>query len=187
LPPPPPPRDRWLTKLEAKKLLKATRAYHLKLFIKMALYTAARSGAILDLEWDRVNLETRRIDFNVPGRRRTKKGRVVAPINDELYDALLEAQKRATTDYVIEWGGHRCKSVKSGFRHTADRAGLKDVSPHTLRHTAATWMAQEGVSMWEIAGMLGHKNSRTTEAVYAKHSPEYLQNAAKALSLCDHS
>lgn len=183
LPPSPPPKDRWLTREEVNKLLYVTKAYHIKLFIKVALATASRSTAILELEWDRVDMEKRRIELNVPGRPRTKKGRATVPINDDLYEALLEAQERATCDHVIEWGGHQCESVKKGFGNTAKRAGFTDVSPHTLRHTAATWMAQAGVSMWEIAGMLGHKDSRITERVYAKHSPEYLQNAAKALNL----
>jgi integrase len=44
-------------------------------------------------------------------------------------------------------------------------------------------MAEAGVSMPEIAHYLGHSNSRTTERVYARYSPDYLQGAARALSL----
>jgi integrase len=49
--------------------------------------------------------------------------------------------------------------------------------------TAAVWMAEAGVPMPEIAQCLGHRNSRTTERVYARYSPDYLQGAARALSL----
>ena len=60
------------------------------------------------------------------------------------------------------------------------RAGLEGVTPHTLRHTGATWMAQKGRSMFEVAGMLG-QNPMTTSRVYAKQSPEHLRDAVDAL------
>ena len=37
------------------------------------------------------------------------------------------------------------------------------------------------MSMWEIAGMLGHSSSKTTERVYAKHHPDYMRNAVAVL------
>lgn len=63
------------------------------------------------------------------------------------------------------------------------RAGLKGVTPHTLRHTSASWMIQQGISALEVSRVLGHKNSRITEEVYAKHAPDYLGNAVSALEI----
>jgi integrase len=68
--------------------------------------------------------------------------------------------------------------VKTGFNSAASRAGIPDCTSHTLRHTSATWMAQGGVPLHEIAGYLGHSYERTT-TLYAHHHPDYLQ-AAKA-------
>jgi integrase len=48
---------------------------------------------------------------------------------------------------------------------------------HTLRHTAATWMAQGGVDLGLIGGYLGISQARTT-ALYAHHHPDYLREAA---------
>jgi len=45
----PPPRNRFLTKAEAKKLIDAAEMPHIKLFIRLALSTAGRAGAILSL------------------------------------------------------------------------------------------------------------------------------------------
>ena len=56
-------------------------------------------------------------------------------------------------------------------------------SPHVLRHTAAVWMAEDGVPIQQIAQYLGHNDSRTTERVYARFSPDYLREVAKALNL----
>lgn len=61
------------------------------------------------------------------------------------------------------------------------RAGLRGVTPHVLRHTAAVWMAEAGVPMTEIAAYLGHSDSRITERVYARFSPDYLRKAAAGI------
>jgi site-specific recombinase XerD len=54
------------------------------------------------------------------------------------------------------------------------------VTPNVLRHTVATLLAQRGVSMFDIAGLLG--NSPVVCARnYAHHSPEYLKGAAAML------
>ena len=103
-------------------------------------------------------------------------------MHPDLAFSLLMAKEAAMTDYVIEWAGEPVKSIKRGFRQAVIRAGLdKAVTPHTLRHTAASWMAEAGIPMSEIAAVLGHRDSRTTERVYAKFSPEYLQKAVRAL------
>ena len=80
----------------------------------------------------------------------------------------------------IALNGERVLSVKKSFRNAVDAAGLVDVTTHTLRHSGATWMAQQGVDMWQIAGYLGHTEQRTT-GLYAHHSPDYLEDAKRAL------
>lgn len=180
LPAEPPPRERWLTRKEAKALIAASGTPHLKLFIEIALATGARSGAILGLAWAQVDPERRRIEFNPPGRTRTNKRRAAVPINDHLLGILKAARKKAKSLHVIEWRGERVRSIKKGFALAAKRAGLENVTPNTLRHTAATWMAQAGVDLWAVGGVLGHASPKTT-ARYAKHHPDYLRAAVAAL------
>jgi len=177
----PGPREHHLMRQEAQRLLDAASVPHVKLFIRLALATAGRASALLELTWDRVDLEARRIDLRDPNRPRTRKGRARVPINDSLLEALVEATEGATSPYVIEWGGERVLSVKKGVGAAARRAGVK-CSPHVLRHTAAVWMAEDGVPMQQIAQYLGHNDSRTTERVYARFSPDYLRAAAEALN-----
>lgn len=181
LPPKPAPRDRWLTREEAERLLAACRAPHVHLFVLVALHTAARRNAILELRWEMVDLDQRLIHFNPPGRRQTSKRRVVVPINDTLAAALAIALEAAETPWVIEHGRQRVGSIKKAFARTAARAGMPEVTPHVLRHTAATWMAMAGVSMRKIALYLGHESERTTEQTYAHHHPEFLRDAARSL------
>ena len=56
-PPKPAPKDRWLTHVEIAALLAAATAPHIKLAILLMLSTAGRVGAILELTWDRVDLD----------------------------------------------------------------------------------------------------------------------------------
>jgi hypothetical protein len=100
--------------------------------------------------------------------------------------APLEAKAGALTDYVIEWAGKPVKSLKRSLKTLARRAGTsKTVSPHILRHSAAVHMAEDGRSMEEIQQFLGHEDIETTRKIYARLSPTYLRDAAKALEIDD--
>ena len=72
-------------------------------------------------------------------------------------------------------------SVKTGFRRAASLAGLSGkVTPHTLRHTAATWLMQSGTDRWQAAGYLG-MSVEMLEKVYGHHHPDHLQAAVAAI------
>jgi integrase len=180
-PPKPAARERYLTREEIKALLNGCAQPHIRLFCLLAIHTASRRGAILELKWEQVDMEQRRIHFNPEGRVQTSKRRVAAPINKTLYAALENARLLAQTDYVIEYEGHApIKNPRRAFKTAAKRAGLKGVSPHTIRHTGATLLAQAGVDMYTIAGLLGDRVT-TVEKNYLKWSPDHLTGATKAL------
>lgn len=179
LPPQPRPRNRFLSFEEANRLVDACVSPHIRLFVILALTTAARTGALLDLTWDRVDFDRGRIYL---GSNKGNKGRAVVPMNDDCRFELVAARDAALTDYVIEYQGKPVSSIKKGFASACRRAGLTDVSPHDLRHTAAVWMAEAGIPMSEISQYLGHSSTAVTEKVYARYSPDYLGKAAKALN-----
>ena len=178
----PAPRSYHLTRDEVRRLLDPATMRHLKLFIRLALATAGRASALLELTWDRVDLDARRISLRDPARHQTRKGRAIVPINDTLYQALVEARPVALTPYVIEYAGQRVLSVKKGIAAAARRAKVK-CAPHVLRHTAAVWMVEGGVPILQISQYLGHTDSRITENVYARLSPSFLQLAARTLEI----
>lgn len=182
-----PPKDRFLTITEASRLLwearkggRNSRSY-LPLFIVIGLYTGARVEAILSLTWDRVDLDARRIDFGIPGRKQTKKRRPKIPISRKLLPFLRRAYDNRSADNgpVVHDQGREITRIIRGFKAAASRAGLVGVTPHTLRHTCATWMAQRGVSMWQIAGYLG-QDVETTSRHYAHHSLDFMQEAVES-------
>jgi integrase len=179
-PPPSKPRDRYLTREEADRLLAAIETPHVQLFVEIALGTGARMGAILDLTWDRVDFTHGTIDFMPAGRDKTNKRRVVVRMTNRLRERLEAAKKGALTGHVIEYGGKPVASVKRAIAAAARRSGVK-CSPHVFRHTAAVWMAQADVPMQKISQVLGHTSTRVTEHTYARYSPRFMDDAMAAL------
>ena len=94
-------------------------------------------------------------------------------------------------DYIVEWEGGPIRSIRKAFRSACEVAGLgwrdgggnfqTDVTPHTLRHTAATWLMQNGVELSKAADFCG-----MTEAVLRKHyyhnHPDFQADAAAAIT-----
>jgi integrase len=185
-PSPPKRRDRHLTREQCRALIDAATLPHVKLYIVLALATAARNSALLDLTWDRCNFDSGLIDLRNPEINRPHKGRAMVPMNRSLRAALLEARAGALSAHVIEWAGERVGSVKRGLKSAARAAGIREaVSPHLLRHSAAVHMIEAGISISEIAQYLGHENERITAQVYSRYSPQYLRQAAAVLEYDD--
>lgn len=210
LPEKPEGKDRWLTRKEAARLLNAARnarsdvRLYLPQFILLGLYTGARKEAILSLRWPQVDFEHGRINFRravkddgkQEGRARTNKRRAHIPIPRHLLTFLKLAYKRRSGDlgFVVHDKGRQVKDiggawdgdadpkayVQGSFGRACKRAGLVDVSPHTLRHTCGTWLAQAGLDLHKIGGWLGHSDARTTQ-LYAHHHPDYQDEAKAAL------
>jgi integrase len=85
----------------------------------------------------------------------------------------------------VEFNGKPVASVKKGFKTAVGLAKLTGkVTPHTLRHTAATWLMQRGAPIWEAAGFPGMSPDVLQDA-YGHHHPDYLQGAAAAIGRKD--
>jgi integrase len=191
------PRERWLTKAEAVRLIDAAKAFHVKVWLQLAFATAGRPSHILQLTWDRVTLKKwthpqsgvtyfGHVNLDDPERDATRKGRARVPLNEEAYETLKLAREMAQTEWVIEYNEAPItgrQGVRQAIVAAARRAKLDDVTPYVLRHTAGVWMAQARLPMAEISQYMGHTSTAITERVYARFHPDYLQRAANALSL----
>lgn len=178
----PEPKDAYLTRNEVRRLIEAAKVPHVKLSIRLMIGTGARSEAALQLTWDRVDLDRKIIQLRNPFDRAIRKGRATVPMNDSLYDALVDAKAGARTNRVIEWAGEHVKSIKRGLKAAGAAIGRPDVSPHMLRHSAAVWLAEDGHDMEEIAQFLAHEDVKVTRRIYARFSPTHLRKLANSLN-----
>ena len=157
---------------------------HVARFILVALYTGTRAGAVCGAALEPtegkgwIDLE-KGIFFRRPaGVRETKKRRPPVPLPRRLL-AHLRRWRRLGQRYAVEWNGKPVQDVDKAFRNVAKAAGLPDVTPHILRHTAATWQMQLGTDPWQAAEYLG-MSLKTLLENYGHHHPDYLSGPRQA-------
>jgi len=161
---------------------------YLRDFIILGLHTGCRSGELLGLEWNRVDLKNNRIRLEAE-HTKTKKARTL-PLNRDARQALRNRQREQVaceldTFFVFahthpRWRGQRIGSVKNAFATACERAGIAGCTPHTLRHTCASWLVMSGRPLIEVRDLLGHSTVKMTER-YAHLAPEILVDAVSAL------
>jgi integrase len=178
------PRDRYLTKDEAKRLVDAAVTPHVRVFLAVALFTGARKGSILALKWDQVNFVTGMIDFQEPGRKLTNKRRAIVPMNNSLRAVMVEAYTARQTEYVVEYGGGPVPyGLRWSFAKLCERAQLTwRPTPHHIKHSVASWMAMERVPIDQAADWLA-TDPKTLRRTYRKFDPTYLRSVAETLEL----
>jgi integrase len=202
------PKERWLKRDEAARLLWAARglrAPHLTRFILTGLYTGSRKAVILGLRWlpstdsGWIDLEHGVIYRKGPAQKKTNKKRPAIRIPARLLPHLKrwaaidargyqsgrmriagKAEKPLT--HLITYKGDPIKDIDNAFGRARTLAGLgPEVTPHTLRHTLATWAMQGGAEPWEAAGFAG-MSLKVMQSTYAHHSPDHQLSVSKALS-----
>lgn len=179
-------RDRWLSKDEEGALLRQCAPW-LRDLVTFALGTGMRMGEILELTWRGVDFSRRTVTIF-----RSKNGeRRTIPLNETVLGVLGEKAKvRALqTDLVFCSKAHtplESGHLRRAFRLVLKKATIPDCHFHDLRHTFATRLAQQGVDLYTIQRLLGHKSPIMTQR-YAHHSPESLRWAVDRLSVTNQS
>ncbi len=128
-------------------------------FFIMLLDTGARHGEICTLEWSQINFTSRTIALW----RSKVKNESILFMTDRVHEVLSRryASRHSTYVFTDSKGGAR-KHINMTFHKAFQRAGLPDCSAHTLRHTHATRLIQNGMNLYEVKEILGHADIKTT-------------------------
>jgi integrase len=140
---------------------------HIARFILVGLYTGTRHAAICSaalapaIGRGYVDVERGVFHRRAKGAKATKKQQPPVRLPDRLL-AHIERWTRLgiATHAVVEWNGKPMRSVRKGFAAAVKAAGLPmtgpdRITPHVLRHTAASWAMQGGGDEAKIADYLG--------------------------------
>lgn len=176
-----PARERWLTKNEAARLLRAARPWpYLARMILIGLHTGSRPGVSKALQWDWIDFDRGIMRRRAPGT--SDRGNKRSPPVKLGRKILLHLRRWHRTANGIKWvvnfNGRQIGDPHASWKWAVTAAQLPGtVTPHTLRHTRATWLMQAGVDPWEAAGHLG-MSLRVLESVYGHHHPNWQSGAA---------
>lgn len=128
--------------------------------VVLLLDTGARYSEIAGLEWRQVDLEARTLHLWRP----KVQNESVLYLTDRAYETLhrrVETRQAARYVFLNRKGGKRGYASQA-IRKAIGRANLEGVTIHTLRHTHATRLVQNGLSIYEVKEVLGHADVKTT-------------------------
>ena len=182
-------RIRFLSKNEAKELLnglyKVSVLWHdISAF---ALYTGLRAGEILKLTTSDVNFDTAFVHVVDS---KTGKNRSV-PLNRISYLILKKYANRNPSDIMFKSEDEGlANTTQKVFANVVKKCGFNNgiagrrhrVVFHTLRHTFASWLVQDGTSIAEVSTLLGHSDIKMTMR-YAHLAPNQTRTTINRLLL----
>jgi integrase len=147
----------------------------------LLVYTGARRGEALGLRWSDVDLERRMITVrrSYDGQTKSSKQRTV-PVSGALV-AILKAYRLAEP-----WQGELCfpnargemcsrnAKIEALFQRALERANLRRIRVHDLRHVFASHFVMGGGDIFTLQWILGHSTPQLTSDTYAHLSPRHM-------------
>jgi integrase len=175
-------RIRFLTHDEAEALLKSLsgRSRQLHNMALLSLHSGMRAGEIFSLKWGNLDVEHGFIHIlDAKGGSRT--GHMTEAVKRMFQDM---GQDEPNQLVFRDRNGEQIKQMSKSFNRAVDdlgiNAGVKDpgqkVLFHTLRHTYASWLVQQGQPLYTVQKLMGHASIAMTER-YSHLAPDTLKAA----------
>ncbi|EJD6083645.1 site-specific integrase [Providencia rettgeri] len=163
-------RVRWLEQQEAELLLSNINVKWMKDLVSIALLTGMRRNEILSLSWKSIDIE-RRIAHVTADNAKSKRARPV-PLNDDAI-RILEGIPRDHELVFSNNGEKRRTHYRECYEKALDDSGITDFTFHDLRHTWASWHAQNGTPLMVLKEMGGWETLEMVQK-YAHFSGQHL-------------
>lgn len=161
--------------------------------VLLAKYTGLRRANVVNLKWSQVDMKQRMVILDAGVMKNSEH--LGIPLNEQAY-RILEVQKnhkvraeRSNKMVLIRSAFVFCHNngteytawgVTRAFKKACRKAGYPDFRFHDLRHDFCSQLVQQGVDLYAVKELAGHKDIATTQR-YAHLSPERLRKAVEAL------
>lgn len=181
---------------QARQLLEAAKDDRMYALYLMALSTGMRLSELTGLQWQDIDFDKRRVSVvrtvahapqlivdapKTKGSRRTLNvsGSVIDALNDRRRLALAEGLAACPWVFPSRSGNpfRRANLHRHSFKPLLRAAGLPDIRFHDMRHTCASLLLQQGVSVKVVQELLGHANIGITLGTYGHVMPGMHQEA----------
>lgn len=153
---------RWLNLDERNRLLKAAKRSNwpmLHLLIVLALTTGARKGSLLSLRWEKIDFSSRTYELE-----KTKNGR---PLTLTFPPSVIQELMKHREREGLIFKSKKCPDKPMEFRKhwlkALEQAEIENFRFHDLRHTAASYLMMGGATLLDVATLLGHKSTASSE------------------------
>lgn len=171
-------KERILNDDEARRLIGIS-SPALRPIIIIALNTGMRRGEILGLRWEDIDFNKGFIGIQA-GESKTGEGRKI-PMNYQVFEVLKSIPRSPEHVFFNPETKDHIKDIKTGFKSACQRAGIKGLRFHDLRHTGASRMVEAGVDLATVSKILGHSSIQMTMR-YTHPTPENMKRAVEKLA-----
>lgn len=175
---------KFMTSEDIRKFFAACREDERRLFSTILL-TGMRKGEVEHLTWSDLNFELGILFVQAKPHVgwQPKTDERVIPISSTLQQILFEQYANRTSE---EWvfanrEGNRDTHILEKLKKICRGANIKATTVHALRHSFGAHLRMAGVSLADIADLLGHKDLSTTQ-IYAKVQQEHLRSVVGKLT-----
>lgn len=150
---------RYLTTQELDLLL-LNSTERTKAIILVTVNLGLRHGEVSHLRWSDISFESATVTVRAE-HAKSKKDRII-PLNDTAKQTLLMLKENANGEFVFHDNGNQIKSFKKAFNTAVKKSELKNITPHSLRHTYGTHHALNGTDIYSLKAYMGHADIKTT-------------------------
>lgn len=192
---------------QVQQLFKLIKGHPLELGVKLALYLGLRRGEINGLKWKNVHLQEKYIYIvdtrtqagknEYRGDTKTDMSKRTLELSSELVELLKRTKEKQEedkrlfgksyydTDYVFRKPNgklYRVNYLSATFKIFLDKNSLPRIKFHALRHTCATMANKMGITLYDIASMLGHSSPSITSKIYTHQLDKTNSKATMAVA-----
>lgn len=165
---------------EIKKMIESTNNIKHKLIIKMLYGCGLRVSEIVNLKKQDINFDEGLIKIKLS---KGRKDRFVK-IPDSVFDDLKNYCNLINSEVLFEssrGGKLSTKTIQMIIKNACIKTGIKKkISPHSLRHSFATHLLEQGTDLRIIQKLLGHSDIKTTQ-IYTQISQASIKNVRSPL------